>query len=558
MYLNNLNKMFLKKFDIISPKISIYHKGSLIHASIFSGIISIFACVFIFIIVIYYSLDMIQKKNPKIYNIESYIEDIPIFKINYTSFFHFINIVTVGSPGGIDGIDFTKFRIIGSKIYYSNFLHTNLKSISHWIYGPCNNSSDLGEVGKIITYDFFQKCACIKKYYDSHHKTYYNINNPNFKWPEIGHGLSHDNNIMYNIYLQRCSDNLIGEVLEDDSRCKNITEINQYFQEPKGQKMFHLYFLDHYINNSDYINPIKQYFSRLETPYESEQYTIHNIKFNPSFIKTDHGMIIEKTKEELSYAYDRNEEYIKDKGINDDIYIGYSFFFKNVMIEFERKYKRIQDIISEIGGFYKFAQLVAFYLNYLYNTYIVLSDTQILLNNLIQTEKGNNNTQKSIFRKINSFKDIEDKNEKPKEKDKNDKNDISSSARINNSKVNKSRNIINPKDDNSSNINSTNLKMKQTGYNIDRNKIKNLILNNENTLKTYHSSFYKFLLYKLSCDKKNKYYYVYHNFRIKIISEEHFIRSHLNIYNLLKANAKKRNTNKRRFSYQIKDLMNLI
>ena len=547
--------MFLKKFDIISPKISIYHKGSLIHASIFSGIISIFACVFIFIIVIYYSLDMIQKKNPKIYNIESYIEDIPIFQINYTSFFHFINIVSVGSPGGIDGIDFTKFRIIGSKVYYSNFLHTNLKSITHWIYGPCDNSSDLGEVGKLITYDFFQKCACIKKYYDHKSKKYYDINDPNFNWPEIGHGLSHDDNIMYNIYLQKCSDNVIGEVLEDDSRCKNITEINQYFQVPRGQKMFHLYFLNHYINNSDYINPNKQYFSRLETPYESDQYTVHNMKFNPSLIKTDHGMIIEKKKEELSYAYDRNEEYIKEKGKTDDIYISYSFIFKNVMIESERKYKRIQDIISEIGGFYKFSQLFAFYLNYFYNNYIVLSDTQILLTNLIQTEKGNNNTQKNIFRKINSFKDSEDKNEKPKEKD---KNDISSSARINNSKTNKSRNIINPKDETSSNINSTNLKIKQMDHNIDRNKIKSLILNNENTLKTYHSSFYKFLLYKLSCDKKNKFYYVYHNFRIKIISEEHFIRSHLNIYNLLKLNAKKRNTNKRRFSYQIKDLMNLI
>jgi hypothetical protein len=279
------------------------------------------------------------------------------------------------------------------------------------------------------------------------------------------------------------------------------------------------------------------------------------MKFNPSLIKTDHGMIIEKKKEELSYAYDRNEEYIKEKGKADDIYISYSFIFKNVMIESERKYKRIQDIISEIGGFYKFAQLISFYLNYFYNNYIVLSDTQILLTNLIQTEKGNINTQKNIFRKINSFKDIEDKNEKPKEKD---KNDISSSARINNSKANKSRSIINPKDDNSSNINSTNLKIKQMDHNIDRNKIKSLILNNENTLKTYHNSFYKFLFYILSCKKKNIYYNIYHDFRIKIISEEHFIRNHLNIYNLLKVNTKKRNANKRRFSYQIKDLMNLI
>ena len=104
---------------------------------------------------------MIQKKNPKVYNIDSYIEDVPIFKVNFTSFFHFVNIISVGYKSGIDGIDFTKFSIIGSKAYYTNFLHSNIRSISHWIYGPCNNSSDLGEIGKLIKYDFFSKCACI-------------------------------------------------------------------------------------------------------------------------------------------------------------------------------------------------------------------------------------------------------------------------------------------------------------------------------------------------------------------------------------------------------------
>ena len=547
--------MFFKKFDIISPTISIYHKGSLMHSSIFSGIISIISVLFIFIIALYYSFDMIRKTNPKIYNIQSYIEDVPIFKVNYTSFFHFINIVTVGPTPGVDGIDFTKFRIIGSKAYYSVYLHGNIKELNHWIYGPCNNSSDLGEIAKLITYDFFQKCACIKKYYDHNAGKYYDIGNPNFKWPEIGHGSSNDENMMYNIYLQNCNENNIGEIIGNDSQCKNITEINKYFQNSKGQKIFHLYFLDHYINNSDYRNPIKPFFSRIESPFESGLFSVHSMKFNPSLIKTDYGIILKKTKEELSYAFDRNEEYIKDKGVNDDIYVSYSLLFKNVMIESERNYKKIQDIISEIGGFYKFAQLFAFYLNYFYHSYIVLSDTQILLNNLIQIEKDNINSQNNIFQKLKNSKDIEDINEKQKEKD---KIEISSTSRNNNSKTNKSKSIINPGNENNSTFNSSSMKIKQMNYNIDRNKIKSLILTNENTLKTYHSSFYKFLFYKLSCNKKNIYYNVYHNFRIKIISEEHFIRSHLNIYNLLKVDAKKRNANKKRFSYQIKDLMNLI
>ena len=67
--------MFLKKFDIISPKISIYHKGSLIHSSAISGIISILSVAFIFNILLYYSLDMILKKIPK------YIISIAILKM---------------------------------------------------------------------------------------------------------------------------------------------------------------------------------------------------------------------------------------------------------------------------------------------------------------------------------------------------------------------------------------------------------------------------------------------------------------------------------------------
>ena len=118
--------------------------------------------------------------------------------------------------------------------------------------------------------------------------------------------------MMYNIYLQNCNENLVGEVLGNDSQCKNMTEINQYLQGSRSQKMIHLYFLDHYINNSDYRNPNKPYFSRLETPFELGHYTVQNMKFNPSLIKTDHGIILEKTKKELSYAYDRNEEYIKE------------------------------------------------------------------------------------------------------------------------------------------------------------------------------------------------------------------------------------------------------
>ena len=69
--------------------------------------------------------------------------------------------------------------------------------------------------------------------------------------------------------------------------------------------------------------------------------------------------------------------------------------------------------------------------------------------------------------------------------------------------------------------------------------------------------FWNYILFKLSINKNNNSFEVYKNFRIKIISEEHLIRNHLNIYNLLRVNERKINS-RRRYSYQLKDLVKLI
>ena len=109
--------MFLKKLDFISPKITIYYNGSLKHSSIVSWILSIISVLFIIFMTLYYFFDIIQKKNPIVNHIESHIDDAPIYKVNSSSFFHFLNMVSVGNIKGNDGIDFTKLRIIGSKSY---------------------------------------------------------------------------------------------------------------------------------------------------------------------------------------------------------------------------------------------------------------------------------------------------------------------------------------------------------------------------------------------------------------------------------------------------------
>ena len=70
------------------------------------------------------------------------------------------------------------------------------------------------------------------------------------------------------------------------------------------------------------------------------------------------------------------------------------------------------------------------------------------------------------------------------------------------------------------------------------------------------TNFFNYLIFLITCRKKKLYFNFYREFRMKIISEEHLIRNHLNIYNLLKVTERKRNY--RRNSYQLNDLVNLI
>ena len=50
--------------------------------------------------------------------------------------------------------------------------------------------------------------------------------------------------------------------------------------------------------------------------------------------------------------------------------------------------ERIQDALSNIGGINQAIFIIATYINSLYNKYIILSDTETILNSLINTEKS--------------------------------------------------------------------------------------------------------------------------------------------------------------------------
>jgi len=544
--------MFFKYLDYLSPPVTFYHQGSLSHSSIVSGILSIFSFLLIIAAASYFLLDIIKRRNPTAFYYNSFVEDSDTFPLNASSFFHFISLSVNFKELEVGGVDFTSFRIIGFDNYFQAYLINNkdLSKMDHWLYGFCNNETDTEGIGYLIKYDFFKKSACIRKYFDSIKQKYYDTNDPEFKWPVIAHGTFNPNNKFYTVAIEKCNNSTINLILGEGTHCRNDSEINRILGFNGGA---YFYYIDNYVDVIDYKNPITKFFNIIENAMQLDYYFMNHLNFNPTLIKTHNGLVFDNVKKELGYAYERNDvlTYSND---NKDILTVYCLWLKNRMNYYERTYKTLQEVFSSIGGIYQVIIIVAININRFYNNYIILLDSEKLLSNLINLE--NNSANKNRI-KLEKAKINELKNPKNNISQKQDLKNNSEEINFNNeSKIKKlknhSKNNISKSDiyttDFIGDMNGRNKSLEKQ----DKNEIKN-----ENEIKNDNKSFLSFIIFKMSCNRKNNYFQIYNDFRIKIISEEHIIRNHLNIYYIMKNNEKKRHSRKR-FKYSLKDIINLV
>ena len=595
--------MFIKYLDFISPPITFHHKGHLSHFSVVSGIISIISLVIIIIIAIQFSLQIIKRRNPAAYYFNSFTKDAGVFPLNSSSLFHFISIAQNSSNLVDEGVNFRNFRIVGFNTFFEDYRdHGNISNYEHWLYGKCNNKTDTEGISHLIEYNFFENSACIKKYFNLNSKKYYDIGDPNFKWPVISHGTFNPKIQFYSIIIERCREDTLNLILGEGQHCKNDKEMKELFINIGSS---HLYYIDHYIDIMNYENPTTKFFYNVETGLHISDYTVNHMNFNPTLVKTYDGLVFDKSIQELSYSFERNDVYTYPNG-DSEIYMAYYFWLKNRENYYERNYKRIQDVISSIGGIYQVTIVIASILNHLYNKYIVLCDTEMLLFYSIYTE------EKTFSKKQKSHPNIAHENIKPREFNCNEQkkylnSDIMPKKTVKSSNVKLTKIDEEKPADVTINSNKTDIKLSRnykitnsnsdcgdksedqfiqelnklsrayhekkmpihlednksndniyTISNVPTVRVKPTIKNipNFHKEKKENRKFVNYLIFFFSCKNKNKYFKVYEDFRMKIISEEHLIRNHLNIYNLIKITQRKKNL--KRPSYQLKNLFKLV
>ena len=521
--------MFLKEIDFLSQPITLFYQGHSSHSSIFSGILSILALV----IVIIFSNTNIkalfkrESETPNSASFTYFIEDAGTLSFNPSSLFHYISLESLNDKGNED-FNFSYFNAFGIEAPISQYASDiNIKNYDHWLYGFCNNDSDIKDLRDIIKANYFTKSACIRKYYDSKNKIYYDTNHPKFKWPSLSHGTFHPSNNIYSVIIKECDQTILDSLFNGELMCKNISNYDM------TARIAHLNFIDQYIDILKYNEPIAKYTFRIENLLDLINYSVNHLNFNPSLLKSNIGYIFNKEKKEYSYFYSRNDVFSYQRTC--EIFMAYTFYLNNRINYYERTYLTIQDILSKIGGSLNIIIFIMTLINNFINPYFVLKDFNCLLNLFtITTNDITRTNRKNILnKKLKQVENIKKNNcaitrpkltedkikEELKEDLKEEDKDTITDKTLN---TEKSENSQVPKVINTiENINENNPKTEDNMSTTNNN-------NNNNVF-----SFSDFLIYKITFGKKKKDLEIFENFRKKIICVEHLMQNYLKLNNLL-------------------------
>ena len=283
---------FIKKLDFLSPPITLYFKGEDQHHSIASAILSLICNASVLAATIYYFLGFINKDSPKAYFFTRYIEDAGNFPVNSSSMFNYIQFIDKFDKSKL-GFDFSVLRAVGvNSIYYEQYMNDPeiLSNENHWIYGACNDNTDIKGIEDLIDPFVYNNSACIREYYNKEENKYYKTGEKGFEWPVIQKGCSNPNSTFYGIIVQRC-DLAPNSLKRNGPACKSEAEISERI----ANLSLKYQIIDNYADMLNYANPFTKYFYEVSSAVQDGIYIINHLNFNPANMLTHDGFFFTAT-----------------------------------------------------------------------------------------------------------------------------------------------------------------------------------------------------------------------------------------------------------------------
>ena len=245
-------------------------------------------------------------------------------------------------------IDYNKIEIIGINISLETVIskNYNLESFYHWYYGKCDNYINNNE--NIIKNELLNQTACIKKFFDYKAKKYFDLNDANFVNPVIKRGASHPNLTLYGIIIKKCENNDFRK--NNFGECSSEEDINNYIDVLNNKK------------------PINKFLYSITDSIGTDSYTVNNINFNPTVIRSYQGLILNDYVEEHSYSFKENSKSTT-LSENNKILSCFYFWIQNSQLNYERHYQKLTEVFSNIGGIGSLIFIISNLINIIINRY---------------------------------------------------------------------------------------------------------------------------------------------------------------------------------------------
>ena len=374
--------MLINKLDFLSPPITLFYLERRTHTSKIGGsliLLLISLCSSYIIYLLFLIIDH-QKVTSIFYKKFQY--DIWEYYLNSSSIFYFIQLHS------IDNESF-KYKYASKYLriytYFGNteFDESRLDKLDHWVYDSCIDGVDNKDLDSNLLQNInnFNHSACLRYYYSSSEDKYYLADSNKFKWPFLAHGTAQKNNVFLHTTIQKCTnDSVINKIF---GQCPTQIEIDDYVS--KLQAIF-LYLVDNQVDPTNYKNPIQQYIQSITSGIGSNlDFEENYIFYSPLRVKTKEGTIFEKNHLLESLYFDSNIKLSSPNVLNYYKLSRFTHFLQNNIQIYERRYDDITEILSNLGGIIQCTFNIFYWINYFYNKFIVLSDTNSLFfSNLVK------------------------------------------------------------------------------------------------------------------------------------------------------------------------------
>ena len=368
-------KRVINTIDFLSPPITLFHLEKRTHTSKIGGIFVIIMVSMCLFYISYILFDLLNHKRLTAIFHKKFEYEAGYYSFNSSSIFHFIQIFSPENGGYFDKYDSRYLRAYTTYVR-SNFTNGNLHLYDHWVFDSCRKNIDDKNLEPYLfeNIENFTNAICVRYYYNSNKKKYYSIDDKDFLWPHLEHGTAQRNNIYLTTVIQKCTnDSIINKIFGE---CPSKKEIDNYLS-----KYFeiYLYFTDIQVDPTNYKNPVQKYLQVISTGIGTEQTFVENyVHFSPLRVRTTLGSLFSQVYDINSFYFDFNRKGSANNNEKYYIITKYYHLMQNNIQIYERKYNNIFDIFSEIGGVVQFIFYFFYWINYVYNKYIIAFDTNAL------------------------------------------------------------------------------------------------------------------------------------------------------------------------------------